>query len=119
MAVNVFPDDYELISFFEVEPDVLDADIPWFYNTLTFQKQCADELLYCTFSPAYGDIDLTLSRDQKAKITLNLHNIKSIEILKDSNGEHLKATFHPDTLLKDFLLTLKPEISIIWGTSLD
>ena len=118
MATKVFPDDYELISFFEIEPEVLDPEMPWFYNTVTFQKQYADELLYCTFSPAYGDIDLTLVRGQKAKITLNLHNIDSIEVLKGPNGEHLKVTFHPDTSLNDFLLTLKPEVSIIWGTFL-
>ncbi|KAA9353045.1 hypothetical protein [Larkinella humicola] len=67
MAVNVFPEDYDLISFFEVEPEVLDTDVPWFYNTITFQKQYADELLYCTFSPAYGDLDLTLVSNQKSK----------------------------------------------------
>jgi hypothetical protein len=36
-AVNPFPEDHELLSIFESEPEVLDADVPWFYNTLTFR----------------------------------------------------------------------------------
>jgi hypothetical protein len=109
----VFPDDYELISFLKWNPICWIKIHLGIYNTLTFHKQCADELLYCIFSPAYGHVDLTGICGQKTKITLNIHNIKSIEILKNSNGEHPKATFHPDALLKGFLLTLKPEISII------
>ena len=116
MSIKVFPDEYELMSFFEIEPEVLDKYIPWFYNTITFQKQYGDELLYCTFSPAYGDFDLTLVRNQKSKITLNLHNIESIKVLNDSKGEHLNVTFYEHNSLKDLLLTLKPEVSIIWGT---
>ena len=54
MADIVFPDDYELISFFEREPELLDFDIPWFYNIITFQREYADEFLYCSFSPSYG-----------------------------------------------------------------
>lgn len=117
MGVKVFPEDWELMSFFEVEPQLLDSnlEVPWFYNTITFQKQYADELLYCTFSPSYGDLDLTVVRNQKVKLRLDLHHIEEVVVLKDPSGEHLKITFDPDTLLKDFLLSLKPEISIIWG----
>lgn len=119
MAVKTFPEDWELTSFFEVEPQLLDSnpEIPWFYNIITFQKQYADELLNCTFSPAYGDLDLALIRNQKVKLRLDLHHIEEVIVLKDPENEHLKLTFATDTLLRDFILTLKPEVSIIWGTT--
>jgi len=115
----VFPEDYELISFFEVEPELLDSNpqIPWFYNTLTFAKEYHDEVLYCTFSPSYGELDLTLVRDQKPIVTLSLHNIQKVEILKQEHSEHLRLTFSADTCMNEFLLTLKPQVSIIWGTT--
>jgi hypothetical protein len=31
--------DYERLSFFEAEPTLLDANLPWFYNTLDFETQ--------------------------------------------------------------------------------
>ncbi|MFD2935462.1 hypothetical protein [Spirosoma flavum] len=116
MLAKDFPEDYELLSFFEVEPSLLDTDAPWLYNAITFKKEYIDELLYCTFSPSYGDLDLTLIRNQKPKITLSLHNIEAIKILKDPSGEHLKVIFNSDSPLLNFLLTLKPEVSIVWGT---
>ncbi|RRB06273.1 hypothetical protein [Larkinella rosea] len=65
-----FPEDFELISFFEIEPEVLDPDLPWFYNTITFKKIIENETLYCSFSPAYGDLDLTLLHNEQPKIVL-------------------------------------------------
>jgi len=32
----ILPEDYELIGFFEAEPEVLDPGVPWLYNILTF-----------------------------------------------------------------------------------
>ncbi|GAB3971662.1 hypothetical protein GCM10028806_22220 [Spirosoma terrae] len=46
-----------------------------------------------------------------------LRLIETIKIIKGPSAEHLQVTFHSDNLLKDFLLTLKPEVSIIWGTT--
>jgi hypothetical protein len=34
--IQEFPPDYELLAFFEAEPTVLDAGVPWIYNTLDF-----------------------------------------------------------------------------------
>jgi len=119
MADIVFPDDYELISFFEREHELLDFDIPWFYNIITFQREYADEFLYCSFSPSYRDKNLKLVRNQKTKLVLSLHNIITTKILKDCKSEYLKMSFSEDSLSQNFLLTLKPEISIIWETKIE
>jgi hypothetical protein len=31
-ATTAFPADHELLSFFEAEPALLDAKVPWFYK---------------------------------------------------------------------------------------
>ena len=36
-----FPEEHELISFFECEPNVLDPGIPWVYNHLEFRSAVA------------------------------------------------------------------------------
>jgi hypothetical protein len=35
--MNPFPEDWELLAFFESEPTIEDRDVPWFYNCMTFE----------------------------------------------------------------------------------
>jgi hypothetical protein len=32
-----FPDEWKLLDLFEVEPRLLDPDVPWAYNEMTFE----------------------------------------------------------------------------------
>lgn len=112
-----FPEEYELLSFFEVDPKVLDEGIPWMYNSLTFEKLLENETLVCVFSPAYGEVDLKLIQNGVDKLVLNLSAIDKIEILKEKKQEHLKIKFKEDVPFKNFLLAIKPEVRIIWGTA--
>ena len=54
MGFEGFPPENELIRFFEVEPEVFGDTV------ITYKRDCNGETLYCSFSPDYGDIDLTL-----------------------------------------------------------
>jgi hypothetical protein len=114
-----FPEEYELLSFFEVEPSVLDKEVPWIYNIVTFEKIYANETLVCTFSPSYGDLNLKLIQNGIEKLILNLSFIERVEVLKDTNREHLRIQFKEHIPLIDFLLAVKPEVKIIWGTELE
>jgi len=35
VQMNEIPEEYELMSFFEVEPKKQDSDVPFYYNILT------------------------------------------------------------------------------------
>jgi len=35
--MNEIPEEYELMSFFEVEPKKRDVEVPFYYNNLTYK----------------------------------------------------------------------------------
>jgi hypothetical protein len=113
MAFEVFPQENELLSFFEVEPEIFGDTV------LTYKRQYASETLFCSFSPDYGDLDLTLLQQDKQKLVLSLSYIQNVEVVKDTNREYLKVTFQPSKCMRDFILVVKPEVFIHWGTDLD
>jgi hypothetical protein len=113
MAFEVFPQEDELLNFFEVEPEIFGDTV------ITFKRQYDSETLFCSFSPDYGDIDLTLLQQDKQKLVLSLSYIQNVEVVKDTNREYLRVTFQPSKRLRDFMLAVKPDLFIRWGTDLD
>lgn len=49
--IDPFPEDWELIGFFECEPQVALLDIPWPYNRLTFVSRRGDDHIVCEIEP--------------------------------------------------------------------
>ena len=50
--IQEFPPDHELLAFFEAEPTVLDAEVPWIYNTLDFTTTRDGIEVQCRFVPS-------------------------------------------------------------------
>jgi len=49
--MNVFPDHHELMSLFESEPTLVDAETPWTYNRLQFTRTTGDSAVECIIEP--------------------------------------------------------------------
>jgi len=113
MAFDLFPADDELLAFFMVEPETF-AEL-----VTTYKREHNGETLYCSFTPLHGDIDITLLRGERTKAVLSLSHIQSVKIERGNGGEHLIVAFSPDRALRDFVLSLVPEVSFVWGTTLD
>jgi hypothetical protein len=113
MAFQVFPPEYELLSFFEVEPEIFGDTV------ITYQREHNGETLFCSFSPDYGDIDLTLLHQGTKKVELHLSYVRSVEIIRPDGREQLRVAFPDNLPLQDFLLAVKPEVTFLWGTTLD
>ena len=113
-----FPEDYELISFFEVEPEVLDKDVIWFYNTLTFSIKRGDEKVTLYISPAYGDIEIFWERTNELKIHWKLFNIQAIKIEKKDDKEYMRI-ISSNEYMDDCFFFIKPSIKLIGGMKLN
>jgi hypothetical protein len=50
----VFPEEWELLGFFESKPELLDLQAPWHYTGLTCRRTQGDETLTCIFSCLTG-----------------------------------------------------------------
>lgn len=109
-----FPEVFELIGFFESEPEVTDRDVPWFYNRLTFRTSRGEDRLICEIEPGYGQIDLTWTRANKEIASFALRDLISLSVKSGPGDEYMTASFrHPDLL--DFVLYLKPSVRVQWG----
>ncbi|MBP0030795.1 hypothetical protein [Roseofilum sp. Guam] len=111
-----FPDLYELISFFEVEPNITDPDIiPWFASTLTFENHFADNKIQVAIEPADECIRFNWSKENVPILLLNLEEVESLVIRNERNRETFIARFREKTGILDFEFMLRPHIQIKWG----
>jgi hypothetical protein len=53
--------EFELMSFFEVEPQPLDPDVPWPYSDFSYHVELGQYEIEFTISPAYRDICFSVS----------------------------------------------------------
>jgi hypothetical protein len=105
----IFPDDHELVAFFEAEPSVLDPDLPWLYNTLYFETEREGIVVRCRIKPSYGDIRVRLDRAGGAELTrVEVTNFRAFSLVLNVQGEVLVATSADDR--RTFCLMLKPRV---------
>lgn len=110
--MSAFPENYELIGFFEAEPSLADPGIPWFYNRLTFRTERGPDTVICQLEPACGELALWWQQDGKPRANLKLNRIGSVSVHMARNDDYLLVSgdgAEPGTLLK---LRLKPHVSI-------
>ena len=111
------PEDYELLSFFEVEPVVLDKDIPWHYNILTFRTEKNNEKLTVHISPAYGDFEIYWELDDELRLHWKLYNIEAIMIEKKDDKEYMRIVMK-DENIDDCLFFMKPKFKLLGGMNI-
>lgn len=115
--MNPFPQEWELLSLFEVEPIVCDRDLPWFHNCLTFETTRGDDRIHCEIEPSYEIIKLIWKQGQHEKLSLDLHGIQSLRVVSGSGRDYFVASFRDQGLL-DLEFHLKPHICLHWGTEI-
>jgi hypothetical protein len=114
-----FPEEHELIWLFESEPKLTDKDVIWYYNDLTFTIERGSDYVECVISPAYGEIKLRWSRDGVELVHLDVKSVASLEVIKATDADLLKATFKEGNRLRPLLIRLKPSVWISWGVDID
>lgn len=112
--VNPFPEDFELLSIFECEPEVLVADVPWFYNTLTFRGE-RDGLKYLIkLSPAYGDLEVRIGDPNQPITHLSITEVSTLRLHEGHGEAVLMASFSDDSGRGILKIRLRPQLSIEW-----
>jgi len=56
-------EEVELLSFFAVEPQKADCNVPWPYNDYTYRVSLSDYRVEFGIHPAYKDVSLSVTRD--------------------------------------------------------
>jgi hypothetical protein len=110
-----FPEDHELVAFFEAEPTVLDPRVPWFYNTLTFMTVRDGIEVQCEISPSYCRLRLRLKRAGVDLVNVDVGKIVAFSLESRAGRETLRATFDLGGQ-EAFVLQLKPHVHVAWST---
>jgi hypothetical protein len=110
-----FPADYELLSFFDAEPTLLDAKVPWFYNTLDFHTQRNGIEVQCRLRPSYGEIKTRLLVGGLELARVDVQSFKSVRLVIDEGRDILIATVDRTLREETFALILKPRVWVGFG----
>jgi hypothetical protein len=103
-----------LVGFFESEPEILDPDVPWIYNTLDFETERQGILVRCRIAPSYGDIVVRLEFSGGVELTrVEVSAFNNIRLVASPQGEVLIASSdHGSSML---CLMLKPRVWVGLG----
>ncbi len=113
-----FPEEYQFLEFFDSEPKLYDADVPWFYNHLSFYYEKENETIICDIEPAYNEIKISWFQKERLKGKFIINEVKGLEI-EGTKNQTLIVSFHEDKNISLFKLRLKPYVQIEWGIEKD
>jgi hypothetical protein len=101
--------EWELLAFFEVEPAMLDPDLPWPVNNVTYRFVAGDVIVIFSVAPAYRDFTLTVERAGAKEIALTAASVCDIRYHEDRGSEYLEILLAQNERLE---LRLKPAFSL-------
>jgi hypothetical protein len=106
---TISAEEWEVLSFFEVEPSVLDKGIAWPYNDFAYEVNQGDISLSCAIAPAYRDVRLILKHNGQKIYELNSVGVDDVKYKKEGDDEILEIIISP---LDTIRLKIKPCIEI-------
>jgi hypothetical protein len=101
--------EWELLSFFEVEPELLDPSVPWMYNDALYRVARNGQHLTFAVQPSCRDVRLVLSTGEKTLYELTARGVDDVLYRKDDGVETIEIRLDQRNSV---LLSLKPQIQI-------
>lgn len=99
----------DLLTFFEVQPTLLDPATPWLYNDALYRVEREGVELSFAFAPAYLDVRIILQQSGATVYELNATGVQDVRYHVDGGRELLEVVVSDRDRL---LLRLKPAVSI-------
>ncbi|QKS72315.1 hypothetical protein FLK61_37415 [Paenalkalicoccus suaedae] len=112
-----FPDEWELFSFFSCEPELADSkeEVPFFYNTATYQFSTKEEVVVVSLCPASGDVSMSVKRGETGNLMmeLELERVIKMKILRDKKERaEMLLTVDNGDFKQLFYVEMKPYFSL-------
>ena len=102
-------EEWQLLSFFEVEPTPTDKDVAWPYNEYLYEIVRSEFELSFSIAPAYRDVRIILTHKGAKLYELNSMGVKDVRYRNEGNVESLEIVLSPT---ESIWLVVKPVISI-------
>ncbi|GGF31903.1 hypothetical protein [Echinicola rosea] len=106
-----YPDEVDLMSFFECEPISLDShEVPFFYNESTYQYLNAKNQSFTVkICPSYGEVKFFVKSNSIELSNIQLSSVSTLSILSDRKEEKRLMITSKNYTIK---ITLKPELQL-------
>ncbi|WP_172205386.1 hypothetical protein [Niveibacterium sp. COAC-50] len=102
-------DELDLLTFFECEPKLRDADVPWTYNDALYEFSLGELSLSCAVAPSYRDVRIILKSGTHILYELNAMGVADVRYHNEGNRELLEIELGNHDQL---WVRLKPAIGI-------
>lgn len=102
-----------MLGFFGVEPQVLDAGVPWFYNRLTFSLETSVDHLTCAIEPAEGHIEVAWRHQGEEAVRVNLDSLRTLVVTSEAGISYLLAAQEGNSV--QLRLWLEPHVRVFVG----
>lgn len=106
---GVTVEEWQLLSFFEVEPTFDDPDVPWSYNDALYTVRQRGFTLSFAIAPAYRDVRINIEHDGQKLYEFKAMVVKDVRYKKDRGAEHLEIVVSEQDCL---VLRLRPRIEL-------
>ncbi|MCP4599560.1 MAG: hypothetical protein GY847_03305 [Proteobacteria bacterium] len=106
---RISAEEWQLISFFEVEPQRRDPSSPWEYDDSVYVVTDGDITLSCAIHPAYRDVRLILSARDKQIYEFDAMGVRDVTYIKKDGEEKLLIVVSEDEVI---YLQTRPSIKI-------
>jgi hypothetical protein len=101
--------EWQLLSFFEVEPTLLDSGVPWSFNDALYRVQQGDVSLSFAIAPNYRDVSLILSLGGTQVFEFRGRGVEDVRYEKEGSLETLRIIMHDRSSLR---IRVKPKIEL-------
>jgi hypothetical protein len=111
------PDDLEFFAFFEAEPTLLDADVPWIYNTAVYETERDGYSVRLEISPSNSTLKVGVARAGREVAEAEVAAFTKLEISTNGGNETLIVRFG-ECDASALYLTMKPHVrlSVVAGS---
>lgn len=115
--MDPFPEPDELLSLFECEPVLMDAELSWHFNTMEYRYQRGEDVAYMLIEASYGEITFKWATGGVERAHLVVKDVAGLSVESDRGREALVASFPQEDRRGRLRIQLKPHIHVLWGDS--
>ncbi|MCV2884703.1 hypothetical protein OE749_08340 [Aestuariibacter sp. AA17] len=111
--MNVIPTDFELLEFFECEPD----KEALFEGVFLYKKIDTQGLvLDFSFHKIQGSVQINLSIGDAVIVSVCQEGAEELKIQRDASGQYILCNFKFDGAKSKVQIFVEPEIKVNWST---
>src|SRR5262245_38926348 len=101
--------EWELLGCFGVEPELLDAGVPWCYNAATYTVEVDGLSLSFVVEPASYEVRVLVRRGSQRLYELNARSVKDIRVIDEPGRDLLEICL---TDRESVLIQVRPVLEI-------